>query len=75
MPGSMNDDGKISNLKTAATTLVNILTGGANSAPKLWMGVVPFSQAVNIGTEPAALIIAYVVDQGRPLKEPWPPKP
>ena len=48
--GSMSQDGKITNLKTAATTLVNILTGGANSVPKLWMGLVPFSQAVNIGT-------------------------
>ncbi len=31
-------------------------------------------EAVNIGRDQAALIIAYVVDQGRPLKEPWPPK-
>lgn len=30
-------------------------------------------EAVNTGKETAALIIAYVVDQGRPLKEPWPP--
>jgi quercetin dioxygenase-like cupin family protein len=31
-------------------------------------------EALNIGRDQAALIIAYVVDQGRPLKEPWPPK-
>ena len=48
--GSMTQDNKLTSLKTAATTLVNILTGGQNSVPKLWMGLVPFSQAVNIGT-------------------------
>lgn len=31
--------------------------------------------AVNIGRGEARLIITYVVDKGRPLKEPCPPKP
>jgi Flp pilus assembly protein TadG len=48
--GSMTDDGKLTSLKSAATSLVNILTGGQTSVPNLWMGLVPFSQAVNIGT-------------------------
>ncbi|HUY68204.1 MAG TPA: TadE/TadG family type IV pilus assembly protein, partial [Alphaproteobacteria bacterium] len=48
--GSMNNDGKLTALKTAATELVTILTGGQGSVPNLWMGLVPFSQAVNIGT-------------------------
>lgn len=28
---------------------------------------------VNIGDVPARIVISYVVDKGRPLKEPWPP--
>ncbi len=31
-------------------TLLDILYGGSNTANNLWVGVVPFSQAVNIGT-------------------------
>lgn len=30
-------------------------------------------EAVNIGDGPARIVITYVVDKGRPLKEPWPP--
>ena len=30
-------------------------------------------EAVNIGTGPARVIVTYVVDKGRPLKDPWPP--
>ncbi len=52
--GSMNDDGKIGALKTAASSLVSILTGGQSSVANLWMGLVPFSQAVNIGTSYAS---------------------
>ena len=48
--GSMADSGKITALKTSATALVNILYGGQASVPNLWIGLVPFSQAVNIGT-------------------------
>ena len=48
--GSMSQSGKISALKTAATAMVNILYGGQASVPNLWIGLVPFSQAVNIGT-------------------------
>jgi len=32
-------------------------------------------EALNIGDGPARLIVTYVVDKGRPLKEPWPPVP
>lgn len=41
---------KIAALKNAATTLVNTLFNGKETAEKLWVGIVPFSQAVNIGT-------------------------
>ncbi|MDD5585802.1 MAG: pilus assembly protein TadG-related protein [Alphaproteobacteria bacterium] len=46
---SMAQDSKLTKLKTAATQLVTILTGGQESVRDLWIGLVPFSQAVNIG--------------------------
>jgi Flp pilus assembly protein TadG len=52
--GSMDDSagGGISKLKAAknaATSLINILYGSNTTIPNLWVGIVPFSQAVNIG--------------------------
>jgi len=47
--GSMNGT-KLSALKSASTSLINILFGGRESVRDLWVGLVPFSQAVNIGT-------------------------
>ncbi|MDX2028826.1 MAG: pilus assembly protein TadG-related protein [Alphaproteobacteria bacterium] len=43
---------KLAALKTASTTLVNTLFANPSVATngKLWVGIVPFSQAVNIGT-------------------------
>ncbi len=41
---------KISAAKTAALSLVNILYGSNETLANLWIGLVPFSQAVNIGT-------------------------
>ncbi len=41
-------------LKDAANTLVNILYGDETEAENLWIGLVPFSQAVNIGTSRAS---------------------
>ncbi|MBY0427800.1 MAG: pilus assembly protein [Alphaproteobacteria bacterium] len=41
---------KLTELKSSATELVNILFGNANAVKDdLWIGLVPFSQAVNIG--------------------------
>lgn len=53
--GSMADPAggsgsKIDAAKSAANTLLNILYGNNNTVQKLWVGLVPFSQAVNIGT-------------------------
>ena len=55
--GSMSDtaggnQSKIQALQTATTTLIRTLFGGAATSTngKLWVGIVPFSQAVNIGT-------------------------
>ncbi|MCE2927442.1 MAG: pilus assembly protein TadG-related protein [Rickettsiales bacterium] len=40
---------KIQAARAAATTLVNLLYGSRETVPDLWVGMVPFSQAVNIG--------------------------
>ncbi len=48
--GSMKWDGKLSAMKTAATSLVNVLYGNKTEVDHLWIGLVPFSQTVNIGT-------------------------
>ncbi len=40
---------KLTSLKSAATDLVNILYGSNSTVENLWIGLVPFSQAVNIG--------------------------
>ena len=46
--GSMDSYGRLTALKAAATDLVNILFGQQEVADKLWIGLVPFSEAVNI---------------------------
>jgi Flp pilus assembly protein TadG len=46
--GSMSGD--MTSLRSAANEMVNILYGGRSTVDDLWIGLVPFSQAVNIGT-------------------------
>ncbi len=53
--GSMSGT-RLSNLKSAATNLVNILYGGQATVKDLWIGLVPFSQAVNVGASRTAWI-------------------
>ncbi|MEF2073960.1 pilus assembly protein TadG-related protein [Consotaella aegiceratis] len=48
--GSMDSNGKLSGLKTAANDLMNILFGSNTSVDNLFVGIVPFSQTVNVGT-------------------------
>lgn len=55
--GSMNwssggSDTKLAALKTASNTLLSTLFGNTTTSSngKLWVGIVPFSQAVNVGT-------------------------
>lgn len=48
--GSMETNDKIGSLKTAAKALINILFGSSATVDKLYVGIVPFSQTVNIGT-------------------------
>lgn len=50
--GAGSTDKKIAVLRTAAKDLINILFGTNSSVPDLWVGVVPFSQSVNVGNHP-----------------------
>ncbi|WP_418158608.1 pilus assembly protein TadG-related protein [Benzoatithermus flavus] len=47
---SMMSSNKITGLKTAATELLDILYGDRETVPNLWVGVVPYIAAVNVGT-------------------------
>lgn len=51
--GSMSGS-KLTALKDAANTLVNILYGTNETSENLWIGLVPFAQAVNIGSSRAS---------------------
>ncbi len=59
--GSMSGS-KLTSLKSAATTLVNILYGDQTTVEDLWIGLVPFSQAVNVGTGNASWLAANSFD-------------
>lgn len=50
MTQSAGSVSKITAAKNAAISLVNILYGSNETIPNLWIGLVPFSQTVNIGT-------------------------
>jgi Flp pilus assembly protein TadG len=47
---SMLTDNRIGGLKIAAKELLNALYGSRNAVPNLWVGIVPYIAAVNIGS-------------------------
>lgn len=49
---------KIDAAKTASKTLLDILYGSASNVPKLYVGIVPFSQNVNVGTQYTSFVNA-----------------
>jgi Flp pilus assembly protein TadG len=56
---------KLQAAKTASNTLLDVLYGsGNNTVPNLWVGLVPFSQAVNIGTGHASWTTADTFNWG-----------
>lgn len=55
---------KLTSLKSAAISMVNILYGGKTTVPDLWIGLVPFSQAVNIGSTRTAWTVADAFNWG-----------
>ena len=48
--GSMSWYSRMTNLKTAANNAVEILFGGAATQPNVFVGIVPFTEFVNVGT-------------------------
>ena len=73
--GSMADPAggsvsKISAAKTAATTMINTLYGSGNNTQNLWVGLVPFSQAVNVGTGNSSWTTTNTFDWG-PSPSAW----
>ncbi len=55
---------KLTSLKSAATSLVDILYGSQATVENLWIGLVPFSQAVNIGSSRTSWTTADTFDWG-----------
>jgi Flp pilus assembly protein TadG len=49
--GSMNSGGKLTAMKNAANNMVDTLFGSKATSDELKIGVVPFSGAVNVGTD------------------------
>jgi len=63
---------KIQAAKTAAITLLDVLYGTTNNiVPNLWVGLVPFSQAVNIGTSRPSWVNAGTSDWGTGTGSGW----
>jgi len=48
--GSMDQSGSMPSLRKSANDLIDILFGGESIGTNLYVGLVPFSQAVNVGT-------------------------
>lgn len=49
--GSMNSYGRMTALKASANLAVNIISGGESRPDKVFIGLVPFTQYVNIGNK------------------------
>ncbi|WP_458760695.1 pilus assembly protein TadG-related protein [Afipia sp. TerB] len=48
--GSMNDDGKLAAMKTAAIKLVNTLKDAAKTTDDVYISIIPFNVMVNLGS-------------------------
>ncbi len=57
--GSMRSGGKIDVMKDAARDLVDILYGGEEMVPNLWVSLVPYAATVNVGNEYASWLQGY----------------
>ncbi|MBI1273959.1 MAG: pilus assembly protein [Alphaproteobacteria bacterium] len=56
----------LTSLKTAANLLVTTLFGSNSTVDNLWVGLVPFSQAVNIGNSHTSWVYAGSFNWGNP---------
>ncbi len=59
-------DSKIVALRNAATDLMTILYGNNASLPNMWVGIVPFSQTVKIGTGKASWTTSAAITSPTP---------
>lgn len=57
--GSMRSGGKITAMKDAAQELVSILYGERQTVDDLWISVVPYAVAVNVGSDKTAWLTGY----------------
>lgn len=57
--GSMYSNDKIGSLRSAANDLVDILFGNKDTIENLWIGIVPYVTAVNIGSSRTAWLGDY----------------
>jgi Flp pilus assembly protein TadG len=61
----------ISSLITASNQLLNILCGGSDTQPHLWVSVVPFAAAVNIGNANTNWLVAGSLNQAAYSPSSW----
>ncbi|MGN6671320.1 MAG: pilus assembly protein TadG-related protein [Candidatus Nucleicultricaceae bacterium] len=74
--GSMNDNGKIQSLRTAATNFVDVLSGVATNSQQLgsniYISLVPYVASVNIGASRTGWLSDWsTVKSSFPSKVPW----
>lgn len=48
--GSMNDDGKLAAMKSAAKNLIDTLSASSRMTEDVYISIIPFAQMVNVGT-------------------------
>ncbi|SMF12675.1 Flp pilus assembly protein TadG [Tistlia consotensis] len=60
--GSMTSNDRIGSMKSAAHELLGILYGNRNTVPNLWVGLVPYTAAVNIGRGNASWLASGSLD-------------
>jgi Flp pilus assembly protein TadG len=61
----------MTSLITASQQLVNILYGGSDTQPHLWVSVVPFAAAVNIGNTRTSWLVSGSLNQANYTPKVW----
>lgn len=69
--GSMAGGNAIGALRTATNNLLNILYGGSDTQPHLWVSVVPFSATINIGNARTGWLVPGSLDQAKYSPRTW----
>jgi Putative Flp pilus-assembly TadE/G-like len=66
--GSMRGNGGMAAMKPAAHELIDILYGSRETVPQFWVGLVPYSATVNIGTQHEDWLTGYDADDFTPTE-------